>query len=50
MKDSLIPIVGEKSMRREFPEQLQHKRISQKMQDKLYDICYSCGEKIRKEK
>lgn len=48
MKDSLIPIVGEKSMRREFPEQLQHKRISQKMQDKLYDICYSCGEKNKK--
>ena len=48
MKDSLIPIVGEKSMRREFPEQLQHKRISQKMQEKLYDICCSCGEKNKK--
>ena len=48
MKDSLIPIVGEKNMRREFPEQLQHKRISEKMQDKLYDVCYSCGGKNKK--
>ena len=38
MKDSLIPIVGENNMRRDFPEELQHKKESPKIQKKLYDI------------
>ena len=43
MKDSLIPIVGEENMRREFPESLQHKGISEKLENKLYDVCCDCG-------
>ena len=43
MKDSLIPIVGEENMRREFPESLQHKGISEKLENKLYDVCNDCG-------
>ena len=42
MKDSLIPIVGEKNMRREFPPQLQAKAVSPKMKKKLYDTCCVC--------
>lgn len=42
MKDSLIHIVGEKNMRREFPESLQRKGISEKLENKLYDVCYDC--------
>lgn len=35
MKDSLIPIVGEENMRREYPKELQRKTISKKMKNKL---------------
>lgn len=42
MKDSLIPIVGEENMRRDFPAELKRKTISKKMQDKLYGECASC--------
>ena len=42
MKDSLIPIVGEKNMRRDFPKELQHKIISEKMRNKLYSECSKC--------
>lgn len=42
MKDSLISIVGEKNMRREFPQQLQTKAVSPKMKKKLYDTCCVC--------
>ena len=42
MKDSLIHIVGEKNMRREFPESLQRKGISEKLENKLYDVCCDC--------
>lgn len=48
MKDSLIPIVSEKNMRREFPEQLQQKQLSEKMQDKLYGICNICKKENKK--
>lgn len=48
MKDSLIPIMGEENMRRDFPMQLQHKSVSKKMEKKLYDQCCSC--KVRKKK
>ena len=42
MKDSLIPIMGEENMRRDYPEGLQRKTISQKMEKKLYDDCAVC--------
>lgn len=43
MKDSLIDIVGEKNMRRDFPEELKKKTISKKLRNKLYDVCCECG-------
>lgn len=48
MKDSLLPIVGEHSMRREFPEQLQHSTMSPKMETKTYDICAECKARLKK--
>jgi len=42
MKDSLVPIIGEKNMRREFPKELQRKTVSKKMQNKLYAECAKC--------
>ncbi len=48
MKDSLIPIVGEKNMRREFPEQLQCSQISPKMERKLFGVCAECKIKMKK--
>ena len=42
MKNSLIPIVGEENMRRDYPEELQKKEISVKMEKKIYGICDSC--------
>ena len=48
MKDSLIPIVGEKNMRREFPKQLQGSTVSPKMKKKLYDRCSDCKAQLKK--
>lgn len=48
MKESLLPIVGEDGMRREFPEQLQHSEISPKMEAKMYDICAECKARLKK--
>lgn len=48
MKDSLIPVVGEGNMRRDFPKQLQHSEISPKMKKKLFDICAGCKAGMRK--
>ena len=48
MKDSLVPIVGESNMRREFPKPLLDKTISEKMQNKLYEACAECGKVLRK--
>lgn len=48
MKDSLHPIIGESNMRRDFPEQLRHSEISQKMKKKLFDTCVGCGIWLRK--
>ncbi len=48
MKDSLISIVGEVDMRREFPEQLQHSTVSPKMKKKLFDICAECKRRMKK--
>lgn len=48
MKDSLVDVVGEENMRREYPPQLRRKAISKKMEKKLYDTCCLC--KSRKKK
>ncbi len=48
MKDSLVPIVGENNMRREFPRELQRKTVSRKMQNKLYAECDKCKAYLKK--
>lgn len=50
MKDSLIPIVGEEKMRREFPEGLKKhsKIISTKLQKKLFNDCVVCKKHLKK--
>lgn len=48
MKDSLIPIVGEENMLRDIPLELQKKRLSKKMERKLYGNCASCKTNKRK--
>lgn len=48
MKDSLIPIIGEANMRRDFPKQLQHSEISPKMKKKLFDTCAECKTHLKK--
>lgn len=48
MKDSLIPVVGESGMRRDFPEQLRHQEISPKMKEKLFGECAGCKANLRK--
>lgn len=48
MKDSLIPVVGEENMRRDFPKQLQHSEISPKMKKKLFDVCAECKAHMKK--
>lgn len=48
MKDSLIKIVGEENMRRDFPEELQRRTVSKKMQNKLYADCSKCKEHQKK--
>ncbi|RKJ64896.1 DUF5131 family protein [Roseburia sp. 1XD42-69] len=48
MKDSLIPIVGQENMRRDFPKQLKHSRISPKIKKKMYDTCAECKAHLKK--
>lgn len=48
MKDSLISVVGEANMRREFPEQLKRLEISPKMKKKLFGLCAGCKVTQRK--
>ncbi len=48
MKDSLIPIVGGGDIRREFPEQLKHPKMSPKMEKKLIAACGGCKARMRK--
>ena len=48
MKDSLLPVMGESGMRREFPKQLQHSEISPKMEKRLFGICSECKAKMKK--
>ena len=45
MKDSLIPIVGEENMRREFPQELLVRQRSEKTDQKLTTDCILCHEK-----
>ena len=47
MKDSLIPIIGEKNMLREFPKQLDKKTMSEKQRNRLFDKCMYCGCELR---
>lgn len=50
MKDSLLPIVGEKNMRRDFPDPLRVSRKSKKILEKVMGecvICHSVKEKNR---
>lgn len=48
MKESLLPIMGEGNMRREFPGQLRKSKISEKMEKKLYDNCSACNSHLKK--
>lgn len=48
MKDSLVPVVGEENMRKDFPEQLRHSEISPKMKKKLFDVCADCKAHMKK--
>lgn len=48
MKDSLLPIVGEENMRRDFPSQLKNSKISPKMKKRLFDICAQCKASLKK--
>lgn len=49
MKNSLIPIVGEANMRREFPESLKISKLSPKVEERLYGECCECGKRMRKQ-
>lgn len=48
MKNSLVSIMGEGNMRREFPEQLRHSEISPKMKKKLFSVCAECNAYLKK--
>lgn len=48
MKESLVPIIGEANMRREFPEKLLHPAISPKMEKKLFGTCAECRTYLKK--
>lgn len=48
MKDSLIPIVGEENMRRDYPENLRKKVLSPKLTKKLYHQCGICRQTFKK--
>lgn len=47
MKDSLIPIMGEENMLREYPKQLKNSKMSEKMKQKLFDKCMYCNKELR---
>lgn len=48
LKDSLIPVVGEDNMIREFPGLLQNSRPSLKMQKRMYVRCAECGVQMKR--
>lgn len=50
MKDSLIPIVGEENMRRDYPKELQIRKRSEKVNKKLSGNCMLCGKTEDKNK
>lgn len=50
MKDSLINIVGEENMRREFPQQLNRKVRSEGVKRKMEGSCTECGIEMDKNK
>lgn len=43
MKESLVPVVGEQDMRRDFPGQLQGSELSPGLRKKLFGVCVECG-------
>ena len=48
MKSSLISIMGEENMRREFPKQLRKTKISPKMEARLFAACARCSKNLKK--
>lgn len=50
MKDSLIPIVGEENMRRDYPKELQIRKRSEKVNKRLSGSCMLCGKTEDKNK
>ena len=48
MKDSMIPIVGEENMRREFPPQLMRHEPGKKYKEMFYSRCFKCGKEAEK--
>lgn len=50
MKDSLIDVVGEKNMRRDFPKELQIRKRSEKVNKKFSGNCMLCGKTEDKNK
>lgn len=48
MKDSLIPVVREENMRRDFPDQLRAQTASPKVIKRLYAACSECGARLKK--
>lgn len=48
MKDSLIPIVGEKNMRRDYPKELQIRKRSEKVnKNSVATVCCAERQKIK---
>lgn len=50
MKDSLVPIIGEKNMRRDYPKELQIRKRSEKVNKRLSGSCMLCGKTEDKNK
>ena len=48
MKDSLIPLIGEKNLRREFPEILLEKPLGDKREQLLYADCLLCRRRFKR--
>ncbi len=48
MKDSLVPIVGEKNMRTDLPEVLKRREMSEKVKGRLVSNCAACGKEFWK--
>lgn len=49
MKESMVPVVQEKNMRREFPEALKHKPMGDGKKRRLYSECIECGAVFRQD-